>query len=87
MNQIDFWYADEDLRNLKDGVLSWMCLKMISANQIVEFLNQFYLKKKLMSQFEFWHIIMHSRNKKLFLIFSIVEVKNRFHQSECWIFE
>ena len=37
---------------------------MLSGNQIAGFLNQLYFKKKLMNQFDFWHLVIDSRNIK-----------------------
>ena len=52
--------------NVKDGLKNFCCvqLQMLSANQIVRFSNQLYLKKKNLNQFNFWHVVVDSRNIK-----------------------
>ena len=37
---------------------------MLSANKIAGFLNQLYLKKKVMNKLEFWNEDIESRNIK-----------------------
>ena len=48
VNQLNFWFANEDARNVKDGlqIFSQVWLKMLSTNGIAGFLNQLYLNKK-----------------------------------------
>ena len=57
INQLDFWLADRDSRNVKgrSSILTWVWSKVIPFNQITGFLNQLYLMKKVFME-------MKSRN-------------------------
>ena len=55
-----------DLRNVKScsKILSCAWLKILSANRIVGFLNQLYLKKSWWIGLFFWHEVIDSRSIK-----------------------
>ena len=59
MNQLDFWHADKDSGNVKDGlqIFIWAWFKMLSVNQIAGFLNRLHLKKTFMNQVDFWRVV------------------------------
>ena len=48
VNILDFWFSNEDARNVKDGlqIFSQVWLKMLSTNGNAGFLNQLCLNKK-----------------------------------------
>ena len=41
-----------------------LSVKMLLGNQMTGFLNQLYLKKKMMNRVDFWHVDKDSRNAK-----------------------
>ena len=53
-----------------------------SLSQPSGFLNQLYLKKKLMNQFDFWHLVIDSRNKSQFINVQLGKVKYALCQSD-----
>ena len=63
INQYDFWYVDINSRNIKDDlkIFSFALLKILLANQIVEFLKQLYLEKDKANQRDILYVDGDSR--------------------------
>ena len=63
INQYDFWNVDINSRNIKDylKIFSFVLLKILLANQIVEFLKQLYLEKDKANQRDILYVDGDSR--------------------------
>ena len=63
MNRLDFQHAIMNSRNKRLFLKFKLNMAKNSLSQPSGFLNQLYLKKKLMNQFDFRHLVIDSRNK------------------------